>query len=630
MRSSSQRHHLGWIPAAIMAVVALALGTPVVAASPATASPPSPQHGPSGSGHARSAPRPVIDANFADPDILRVGRVYHAYATNSGGKNIQHETSTDLVHWTARPDALPTLGAWTGPCSFTPGGATDHCVWAPDVSAVPGGYAMYYTARDALAPRQCIGMAFSTSPDGPFTPVGTEPLVCPDGQRGTTDLGGAIDPSTYVENGHRYLLWKADGNCCALPATIYLQPLSADGRTLTGPPTKLISNDLPFEGHVVEAPTLVKHAGTYYLFFSANDFGGGNYRTGYATATSLTGPFTQSHTELMTTDLFHGTVIGPGGQDVITAADGSTKIVFHGWDPTYSYRAMYVSGLSWSRSGVPSVDSADVRYQAEDGVVTDARVVQDVTASGEAKVGYLDNPDSSVTVRIAADHSGPATLGIRYDNGSRDASGNGVAATDKVAVNGRAAGTVTLRNTAWGNWSTTAYDVRLHRGWNTVTLTKATYYAELDAIDLYRSPVAPDRTPTAPPRGRTPTRYEAEGGVIVDARVIADPSASGGEKVGGLDNADSSVTLTVQRARAGRAILGIRFGNGSLDRSGYPVSSSDLITVDGRRAPDVIFPNTTWDNWSTVYYPVRLHRGSNTITFTKSTFYAELDAVDVY
>ena len=631
MRSTSTPHHLGWIHAAMVAVVALALWMPVAAgaATVSRASVPT-RHQPGGRGQVHSTPKPVIDANFADPDILRVGRVYHAYATNSGGKNIQHETSTDLVHWTVRPDALPTLGAWTGPCSFTPGGATDHCVWAPDVSKVPGGYAMYYTARDALAPRQCIGMAFSTSPDGSFAPVGTDPLVCPDGQRGTTDLGGAIDPATYVENGHRYLLWKADGNCCSLPATIYLQPLSADGRTLIGPATKLITNDLPFEGRVVEAPTLVKHAGTYYLFFSANDFGGGNYRTGYATATSLTGPFTSSHTELMTTDLFHGTVIGPGGQDVITAADGSTKIVFHGWDPTYSYRAMYVSGLSWSRAGVPSVDSADTRYQAENGVVTDARVVSDVTASGEAKVGNLDNPDSSVTVRIAADHSGSATLGIRYDNGSRDAAGNGVAATDKVVVNGRAAGTVTLRNTAWGNWSTTPYNVYLRRGWNTVTLTKATYYAELDAIDLYRSPVARDRTPTGPPPGRTPTRYEAEDGVLTDARIVPDPSASGGAKVGGLDNADSSVTITVQRARAGRAVLGIRFGNGSLDRSGYPVASSDLVTVNGRRTADVTFPNTTWDNWSTVYYPVHLHSGGNTVTLTKSTFYAEIDAVDVY
>src|SRR6195952_5296339 len=284
---------------------------------------------------------PVIDANFADPDVLLVNGIYHAYATNSNGENIQHRTSRDLVHWTPRPDAAPVLGDWVGPCSFTPGGATDHCVWAPEVTAVSGGYAMYYTARDKLTPRQCIGLAVSRSPDGPFVPVGTNPLVCPDGQRGTTDLGGAIDASTYRENGRLYLLWKADGNCCALPATIFVQPLSPDGRTLDGPPPALIPNDQRFEGAVVEAPTLMKHHGTYYLFYSANDFGGGNYRTGYATATAITGPYTKSDTELMSTDLFHGTVIGPGGQDVVTNRDGSTSIVFHGWDPTYSYRAMY-------------------------------------------------------------------------------------------------------------------------------------------------------------------------------------------------------------------------------------------------------------------------------------------------
>jgi arabinan endo-1,5-alpha-L-arabinosidase len=298
----------------------------------------------------RSGITPVIDSNFADPEVLLVNGVYHAYATNSGGDNIQHETSMDLVHWTARPDVAPVLGDWVGECSFAPGGPTDHCVWAPEVTAVPGGYALYYTARDNLAPRQCIGLSFSTSPDGPFVPVGSDPLVCPDGQRGTADLGGAIDASTYQENGQLYLLWKADGNCCRLPATIFIQPLSSDGRTLTGPPTELIRNDQRFEGAVVEAPTLVKHDGTYYLFYSANDFGGGNYRTGYATSSTITGPYVKSDTELMTTDLFHGTVIGPGGQDVVTNSDGSTSIVFHGWDPTYSYRAMYASALDWSRT----------------------------------------------------------------------------------------------------------------------------------------------------------------------------------------------------------------------------------------------------------------------------------------
>ena len=573
---------------------------------------------------------PVIDANFADPSILLVGGVYHAYATNSGGQNIQHETSTDLVHWRKQADVLPQLGSWVGDCTFTPGGATDHCIWAPQVTAVPGGYVLYYTARDSLAPRQCIGTGFSTSPNGPFVPA-AEPLVCPDGQRGTTDLGGAIDPSTYSEHGQLYLLWKSDGNCCSLPATIYLQTLSTDGRTLTGPATPLIHNDQPFEGAVVEAPNLVKHGSTYYLFYSANDFGGGNYRTGYATASSIAGPYTKSQTELMTTDQFHGTVIGPGGEDVFTTKQGSTAIIFHGWDPTYSYRAMYVSAFDWSTPGLPAgqphVRAADLRFQAESGVVTDARVVADNTASALAKVGGLDNADSSVTVRVYADRSGRWTLGIRYDNGSLDANNVGVAATDTVTINGRNAGVLTLPNTAWGNWQTAEYSARLNRGWNTVRLTKKTYYSEIDAVDLYHSRPAPVASvPSAAPSAR----YEAEAGVITDARVVSDPAASAGAKVGGLDHPDSSVTLTVNASRAGRTTLGIRYGNGSLDNSGFAVAATDTVLVNGRPAGTITFRNTTWDNWQITPYVVNLHRGTNTITFTKKTFYTELDSVDVY
>lgn len=338
----------------------------------------------------------------------------------------------------------------------------------------------------------------------------------------------------------------------------------------------------------------------------------------------------QSKTELMTTDLFHGTVIGPGGEDAFTTKDGKSAMIFHGWDPTYSYRAMYESTLRWSRTGVPSVTAADTRYQAEDGTIANARVVSDTTASAGAKVGNLDNTNSSVTLRTSADHYGPATLGIRYDNGSRDAANSGVAATDKVTVNGYPAGTVTLRNTAWGNWMIAPYDVWLHPGMNTVTLTKATYYAEIDAVNVFHKYQLPDRTPTGAPAGVTPTRYEAEGGVITDARVVQDPAASGGAKVGGLDHPDSAVTITVTRARVGRALLGIRYGNGSLDNSGYAVSSTDTVSVNGRKRRNVVFPNTTWDNWSTRFHPVHLHAGTNTITFTNLTFYTELDAIDVY
>jgi hypothetical protein len=293
---------------------------------------------------------------------------------------------------------------------------------------------------------------------------------------------------------------------------------------------------------------------------------------------------------------------------------------------------MYVSALDWSTPGLPAgqphVAAADLRYQAEDGVVTDARVVGDDTASAQARVGGLDNTDSSVTVRVYADRAGCWTLGIRYDNGSQDADHGGVTATDAVTVNGRDAGVLSLPNTAWGNWQTAEYAVHLVKGWNSVRLTKQTWYAEIDAVDVYGTRPASQPVTLGDPAGAT--RYEAESGVVTDARVVSDPLASAGAKVGGLDHPGSSVTLTVKVANGGRTVLGIRYGNGSLDASGYPVAATDTVTVNGRAAGTITFRNTTWDNWQVTPYSVRLQPGVNTITFTKKTFYTELDAVDVY
>ena len=563
---------------------------------------------------------PVIARNFAAPEILLVDGVYHAAAPNAPGQNVLHETSRDLRTWKAQPDAAPTLGAWVGPCSFAPGGATDRCVWAPQVTAVDHGYTLYYTARDAASQKQCIGVSRATGPNGPFAPVGTGPLVCP------TDLGGAIDASTFTEHGKLWLLWKADGNCCNLPARIFIQPLSPDGTTLTGPATPLITNDQPWEGAVVEAPTLVRHGATYYLFYSANDFFGGGYRTGYATASSPTGPFTKATTELMTSDRFGDAVRGPGGQDVFTTRDGGTEIAFHGWDPTYTYRALYVSPLLWTANG-PQVATASTRYQAEAGTLTDARAVADPSASGGSKVGGMDFADSAISVRVHADRSGPATLAIRYANGSTDAAGHAVQSTDSLRVGHGRPQVLTFAHTTWGNWQLLERRVDLRAGWNTVTVTRGTYFAEIDAIDV--APRAPSTLPAGVPAGPARgTRYEAEAGVLVDAHARTDATASGGAVVGGLDNPDSSVTFRVHADRPGRATLGITFADGS-ERGGYGIRSTDAVTVNGRSAGTVSFPFTTWENWTVVDHTVNLRRGWNDVTLTKSTFYAELDAVDV-
>ncbi|MET0725377.1 MAG: glycoside hydrolase family 43 protein [Leifsonia sp.] len=283
----------------------------------------------------------VIDQDFPDPDVLAVDGGYIAYATNSPGLNVQSATSNDLETWTvSTDDMLPRLPAW----------ATPGRTWAPDVSETPGGgYIMYVTAEDAATGKQCIGVATSATAAGPFEPQGTVPIVCP------FDDGGAIDPATFTDaDGARYLLWKNDGNCCGLDTWIQLSRLSDDGLSVVGEPTKLIKQTEPWEGALVEAPTLVEHDGTYVLLYSANNYGDDSYAIGVATAPTPAGPYTKEPAPLLSSGSSEGLYVGPGGQDVVSTPHGD-ELVFHSWDDNVVYRGMNVAALSWN-GAIPSVE----------------------------------------------------------------------------------------------------------------------------------------------------------------------------------------------------------------------------------------------------------------------------------
>jgi arabinan endo-1,5-alpha-L-arabinosidase len=290
------------------------------------------------------AANPVIGDDFPDPDLLEVDGTYYAYATNGNNQNVRVARSDDLTEWEALPDALPTLPPWVIP------GKT----WAPEVTEIgPGRFVMYFTATNFRPTAQCVGVALASAPEGPFEAVGDAMLVCP------TELGGAIDASTFLDtDGTRYLLWKNDGNCCGLDTWLWIAPLSPDGTALAGDPVQLVKQDLPWEGTLVEAPTLVEHEGTYVLLYSANDYGSGAYTIGFATAPAATGPYTKSPEPLLSTSMTGERFIGPGGQDVVVGPDGQDELVFHSWEGGQTYRAMNVLPLEWE-GGTPSVVLTD-------------------------------------------------------------------------------------------------------------------------------------------------------------------------------------------------------------------------------------------------------------------------------
>ena len=410
---------------------------------------------------AQVTPKLQIAQDFPDPDVISVGGTWYAYATNTGGRNVPVATAPSPDGpWTVQStDALPQLGGWAS------GGLT----WAPDVSRrTDGSFLLYYVAHDTASNRQCIGAATAGSPLGPFTPVGSGPLVC------NPDEGGDIDPSSFVDtDGSRYLLYKNDGNAVGVTPWIYLQPVTADGLGLVGGRTGLIRVDRTEEHGVIEAPVLVHRPSQYVLFYSGGCYCDSGYFTGYATSSSITGSYAKAYRPLLTTDSLDGAVDGPGGADVL-----ADRIVFHGWIDNHSARGMYVADLGWA-GDYPVVRGSRVRYEAERGALNHCVVRTNAAgASQGAVVAYIDYPDSWVDLTVFAASAGNHTVHVGYANGS------GATATHSLQVNGGPATVVSYPVTGWDNWQQVAVDVDLNAGWNTLRFTHRDLYAELDHAEV--------------------------------------------------------------------------------------------------------------------------------------------------
>ena len=261
---------------------------------------------------------PVIDADVPDPMIIADDEGgWWAFATNGSGANVQTFRSSDLVTWDQADDALPALPSWT----------TSGSTWAPEVCRGDGGqWLLYYTAP-APSDRgniQSIGLAVADSPGGPYVDDSDEPLVC------ETDDGGSIDAHPFTTSGgDRFLYWKNDGNRIGVDTWISVQRLDPSGTRLVGRPTKLIKQDQPWEGHLVEAPFVVEADGTFWLFYSANAYDSDAYAVGVAKATSPTGPFTKLPDPILVTN---DVAAGPGHCAILTVGD-QRWMVYHAWVP---------------------------------------------------------------------------------------------------------------------------------------------------------------------------------------------------------------------------------------------------------------------------------------------------------
>jgi hypothetical protein len=305
---------------------------------------------------------PVHPGDFPDPSILfaPTANEYYAFATQSFAPashtiNIQESTSADGVNWTqTNVDALPNLGSWAKP------GDT----WAPSVAFNGYGYVMYYTATEAVAPNdQCIGMATSTSPAGPYVDSSPVPVICQDGDYGPPvidngDFGGSIDPDIFTNSsGSHWLIWKSDGNHIGTSTYIWSVPLNSDllGPSTLAPTGPLLTNNPgSWEGGVIEGPDMYEPSpGVYDLFFSGSDEGSSRYAIGWASCAGPAGPCVDRSTGGPLLSSAPG-MSGPGGPDVYTRPGGLTELAFAAWQGnTVGYlscgiRPMYMANVAFS------------------------------------------------------------------------------------------------------------------------------------------------------------------------------------------------------------------------------------------------------------------------------------------
>lgn len=293
---------------------------------------------------------PVYAGDFPDPYVLRVGEgssaVFYAFSTNAGGENVPVLRSAgSLAQWQRAGDALPKLPDWAA--------AGRSLTWAPSVLARGDRYVLYYTTHAVKADTQCISRAVASQPQGPYSDDSSQPLIC------QVDLGGSIDPSPFVDaDGKAYLYWKNDGNSRNAKSSLWVQPLSEDGLSLTGQPTELFYRDEAWEMPTIEGPSMLLDQGQYFLFYSAGSYDSDNYSMGYATCQSATGPCQKAEGGPWVKS--QGTVRGPGGGEVFRDGQGQLWMAYHAWTlPKIGYpegaRSFHIDRLS-IKDGKPVLD----------------------------------------------------------------------------------------------------------------------------------------------------------------------------------------------------------------------------------------------------------------------------------
>lgn len=285
---------------------------------------------------------PVWTRDFPDPFILQDGEDFYAYATQNSAAGFQVMTSKNLVEWTH-------LGGVNVP------DWSDGQLWAPEVHRWKGKWYMLFSARDKGSRKRDLGVSIAEDPKGPFRFLSK--LVEGTSENPGPDENGAIDGTLHVEGRRPYLLFIRE----APPRAIKIVQLSDDLTRTVGERRVLLTTDRPIEQGILDAPTLVKRDGVYWLFYSSGWFqsskNDANYRVWAARSNSLFGPYGKPKEPVLAGR--EGEVYSPGHQSVFRLKTGEWWIAYHAWnaegEPRYGQnplgRTLRIDRLIWTHHG---------------------------------------------------------------------------------------------------------------------------------------------------------------------------------------------------------------------------------------------------------------------------------------
>ena len=145
---------------------------------------------------------------------------------------------------------------------------------------------------------------------------------------------------------------RADWILDAMSTPIHAQLLSERGE-LTGSDTVVLTNDLDWEGHLIEGPWVTLQQGRYWLFYAGNDFGTPAYGIGVAVADHPLGPYVKQPEPLLKTSRSWW---APGHASVAPGLDGEPQLFFHAFFPGTGgyneFRALLTARLRFGPDGV--------------------------------------------------------------------------------------------------------------------------------------------------------------------------------------------------------------------------------------------------------------------------------------